>query len=780
MSHRHMAALAVALTGVVSFSTVSVPAAFAADSGAVSHSSVVAPAAQPNPSEDFEIDKNGVLTAYTGTATEVTIPDGVTEISTEAFNNAQLTKLWIPASVRVIGDDAFVSQELKELTFQDDKEHPSQLTTIGDRAFQSTTLKTLTLPGSVVTIGYNAFAGMSSLTSIRLGANVGADQLVAAFVGTSALTSIEVDAANTNYASVDGVLYSKDHSHLIAYPQAKNTGGAYAVVGGVTQIDDYAFAGATIATVTLPSSARTIGDYAFESSRLTSVTLPDSLETIGSWAFSNASSLTRVDLGGTSTVSDNAFLNDRALTEVNMRPELGRLTAVGDDAFGGCTKLTSLVVPASVTSFEGVSNTGVDTLELGDRVSNVRMVTRGVRNVRHIVVRGGVDGEFYSEGRASNGRPESAFFGEGMTTFSFWSETPRVIVLPSTVTSLQLDEEADADTKANTTIYVAGAKGSQAWKTVKAAMDSAGYKTANLLEYSAPTLALSGTGIAEAGTGYALNAGAGLGAPTTVTVTATGGTQDVREVRFVQVGPGHAETVLQDWSALASRTASFVWTPTSATVGLRVDVRDASYALHSTRLSVGSSPAPEPQTGGWKQDARGWWYVNADGSYPKDQALTIDGTVYRFDASGYMRTGWVKDGGSWYYHTGSGAQASGWVKDGSSWYYLDPATGQMVTGWVQVGSTWYYLNGAGAMATGWLKDGASWYYLNGAGDMATGWVQVGSTWYYLNGAGDMATGWLKDGASWYYLDPSSGSMATGWLQISGTWYHFSTSGQLIG
>ena len=610
----------------------------------------------------------------------------------------------------------------------------------------------------MVTIGYNAFAGMSSLTSIRLGANVGADQLVAAFVGTSALTSIEVDAANTNYVSVDGVLYSKDHSHLIAYPQAKNTGGAYAVVGGVTQIDDYAFAGATIATVTLPSSARTIGDYAFESSRLTSVTLPDSLETIGSWAFSNASSLTRVDLGGTTTVSDNAFLNDRALTEVNMRPELGRLTAVGDDAFGGCTKLTSLVVPASVTSFEGVSNTGVDTLELGDRVSNVRMVTRGIRNVRHIVVRGGVDGEFYSEGRASNGRPESAFFGEGMTTFSFWSETPRVIVLPSTVTSLQLDEEADADTKANTTIYVAGAKGSQAWKTVKAAMDSAGYKTANLLEYSAPTLALSGTGVAEAGTGYALNAD--LGAPTTVTVTATGGTQDVREVRFVQVGPGHAETVLQDWSALASRTASFVWTPTSATVGLRVDVRDASYALHSTRLSVGSSPAPEPQTGGWKQDARGWWYVNADGSYPKDQALTIGGTVYRFDASGYMRTGWVKDGGSWYYHTGSGAQASGWVKDGSSWYYLDPATGQMVTGWVQVGSTWYYLNGAGAMATGWLKDGAS--------------------WYYLNGAGDMATGWLKDGASWYYLDPSSGSMATGWLQISGTWYHFSTSGQLIG
>ena len=491
--------------------------------------------------------------------------------------------------------------------------------------------------------------------------------------------------------------------------------------------------------MTLPSSLRRIGEYAFESSRLTSLTLPDSFETIGSWAFSYASNLARVDLGGTTTVSDDAFLNDLALTEVNLRPDLGRLEEIGEDTFGGCTNLTSLVVPASVTSVAGVSNTGVDTLELGDRVRKLSIVTRGVRNVRHIVVRGGVNGEFYSEGQASNGRPESAFFGEGMTTFSFWGETPRVVVLPASLTSLELDEDAASDVKANTAIYVVGKEGSQAWKTVKAAMEKAGYATANLKAYSAPTLALSGTGIAEAGAGYALTAS--LGTSTTVTATATGGTQNVREARFVQVGPGNAETVLQDWSAVTSGVASYAWTPASADVSLRVDVRDASYALHSTTLSVGSSPAPQPQTGEWKQDSRGWWYRNADGSYPKDQAVTIGGTVYRFDASGYMRTGWVKDGGSW--------------------YYLDPSSG--------------------AMTTGWLKDGGSWYYLDpSSGAMVTGWTQVGSAWYYLNAAGDMATGWLKDGGSWYYLDPSSGAMATGWLQISGTWYHFSNGGQWIG
>ena len=742
MSHRKVSVLALALAGAVSFTTVGVPATFAVDAGTTSSVSVVSPAGQPNPSGDFEIDKNGVLTAYTGSSAEVTIPDGVTEISTEAFENAQLTKLWIPASVRVIGDDAFVSQDLKEITFQDDKAHPSQLVTIGDRAFQSTSLATMALPGSVVTIGDNAFAGMSRLTSVRLGAKVAAGQLVAAFPGANALTSIEIDANNGNYASVDGVLYTKDHSHLIAYPQAKNKGGSYAVLDGTTDIDEYAFADASVTSVTLPSSLRRIGDYAFESSRLTSLTLPDSFETIGSWAFSYASNLARVDLGGTTTVSDDTFLNDIALTEVNLRPDLGRLKEIGEDAFGGCTNLTSLVVPASATSVEGVSNTGVDTLELGDRVSKLSIVTRGIRNVRHIVVRGGVNGEFYSEGQASNGRPESAFFGEGMTTFSFWGETPRVVVLPASLTSLELDEDAASDVKANTTIYVAGEEGSQAWKTVKAAMEKAGYTTANLKAYSAPTLALSGPGIAEAGAGYALTAS--LGTSTTVTATATGGTQNVGEARFVQVGPGSAETVLQDWTAVTSGVASYAWTPTSGDVSLRVDVRDASYALHSTMLSVGSSPAPQPQpqpqAGEWKQDSRGWWYCNADGSYPKEQAVTIGGTVYRFDASGYMRTGWVKDGGSWYYHADSGAQASGWTLVGGSWYYLDPSSGAMVTGW----------------------------------------TQVGSAWYYLNAAGDMATAWLKDGGSWYYLDPSSGAMATGWLQISGTWYHFSNGGQWIG
>ena len=191
-------------------------------------------------------------------------------------------------------------------------------------------------------------------------------------------------------------------------------------------------------------------------------------------------------------------------------------------------------------------------------------------------------------------------------------------------------------------------------------------------------------------------------------------------------------------------------------------------------------PTPTPLSGQWVSDSIGWWYRYADGSYPAGQKVRIGDSMYRFDARGYMRTGWVSEDGAWFYHDASGAQASGWVKDGSTWYYLDPASGRMVTGWLLDGSTWYYLTPSGAMATGWVKDGSTWYYLRSSGAMATGWLKDGSTWYYLRSSGAMATGWLMDGGSWYYLSTDSGAMYTGGHWIGWKWYYFNESGQWNG
>ena len=235
--------------------------------------------------------------------------------------------------------------------------------------------------------------------------------------------------------------------------------------------------------------------------------------------------------------------------------------------------------------------------------------------------------------------------------------------------------------------------------------------------------------------------------------------------------------------------------------------------------SSGSEQTTQPAstTGKWVKSGSLWWYRYSDGSYPKSCAKTIDGATYRFDSAGWMRTGWIQEGNTWYFHHGSGAMAKGWLKDGA-WYYLDPssgamqtgkntiggatyfltASGAMKTGWNKEGNIWYYYHGSGAMAKGWLNSGGTWYYLGSdgsmqtgkktiggatyfltaSGAMKTGWNKEGNIWYYYHGSGAMKTGWIHSGA-WYYLDPSDGAMKTGFYDANGSTYYSSSSGVML-
>ena len=178
-----------------------------------------------------------------------------------------------------------------------------------------------------------------------------------------------------------------------------------------------------------------------------------------------------------------------------------------------------------------------------------------------------------------------------------------------------------------------------------------------------------------------------------------------------------------------------------------------------------------------------------------------------------MATGWVLDGGTWYYATGSGALASGWLSLSGAWYWLDPSTHAMTTGVQTIGSCEYIFNSTGKMMancwsngdgswmyhssssgaidlkgimtdsgiqlidddgnarTGWIESQGSRYYCSANGVILTGWQQIAGSWYYFNSDGRMATGWLNDGGNWYWLDSASGIMKTGWLSRGDTWYY---------
>ena len=172
--------------------------------------------------------------------------------------------------------------------------------------------------------------------------------------------------------------------------------------------------------------------------------------------------------------------------------------------------------------------------------------------------------------------------------------------------------------------------------------------------------------------------------------------------------------------------------------GRNSDPRADDDASASVPFTVAGGDDPnEAVAGEWTSDAMGWWWRKADGTYPVSEALRINGEVYRFDARGYMVTGWASEDGQWFYYGASGAQASGWANVGGAWYYLEPTTGAMRTGWLKEGSAWYYLQSSGAMATGWLKEGTSWYYLDETGVMVTGDRVIDGVAYSFDSSGRM-------------------------------------------
>ena len=176
----------------------------------------------------------------------------------------------------------------------------------------------------------------------------------------------------------------------------------------------------------------------------------------------------------------------------------------------------------------------------------------------------------------------------------------------------------------------------------------------------------------------------------------------------------------------------------------------------------GTLTVEEEPTGTWMKDTTGWWYLNADGSYPRACWMEIDNAWYYFNASGYIVTGWQAIRGTWYYFDASGVMVTDWKKVSGTWYYFDES-GAMVTGWLEIDNVWYYFNSGGAMVTDWQSIKGTWYYFDANGTMATGWKSIGGTWYYFNASGAMATGWLEIDEKWYYFAGSGAMVTNRWV-----------------
>lgn len=189
---------------------------------------------------------------------EIDMPDSVTEIDWSAFKDCtSLSKVKLSNNLTKIENRVFSGcTSLKEIAI------PDGVTEIDYSAFSGcTSLQEITIPDSVTTVYDTAFSNCTSLESITIGSGV--ENLGNGWIDSCRrLANIIVSPENKTYSSVDGVLFNKDKSELLAYPIG-NKRSSYTIPDGVTKIDQKAFYGCRyIETLTIPASVKEIEDSA--------------------------------------------------------------------------------------------------------------------------------------------------------------------------------------------------------------------------------------------------------------------------------------------------------------------------------------------------------------------------------------------------------------------------------------------------------------------------------------------------------------------------------------
>ena len=248
------------------------------------------------------------ILSYKGKRRFITIPDyiegrQVSSIGNYAFKgNSNLRRVILPHYLKNIGDFAF-SDCTKLVTV----DIPDEVTDIGIRAFFGDAhITSLTLGKSVVNIGDQAFSMCVLVRSVYLPATV-LNVNGSVFAGDVSMESILCDGSNPYFISIDGVLYNRSKTTLVAYPAALTR--AYKLRDETVRVGAYAFFCSSTSSVDL-NNVEYIESHAFERSRLLSVYLPDSCVSLGESSFDGCSSLSSLRLS-------------RSLTEIPFRAFYG-------------------------------------------------------------------------------------------------------------------------------------------------------------------------------------------------------------------------------------------------------------------------------------------------------------------------------------------------------------------------------------------------------------------------------------------------------------------------
>ena len=298
---------------------------------------------------------------------EVRLPDSVEVIDQSAFDyDWELRKITIPASLKYVGNRAFYNTllwEPSDLVFPEGCEvigdsafHsalksggivslPSTLKYLGSRAFTNAYLSDFIvsaanevycsynhaiftkdfkemmmlapiaeaqgeyhIPDGVERIWPECFNVIQGIRSISIPASV-TEISEGAFFSTFDLKEILVDEANSSYKAEDGLLFSKDGTLLLAWPDGKE-GSELVIPDGTKRLGEYLFYGRfDKSTVVLPDSLTEIGTMSLPGT-IASLIIPAGLKKIDNNVFYNGISIDSLSYRGTAADWERIEIGD--------------------------------------------------------------------------------------------------------------------------------------------------------------------------------------------------------------------------------------------------------------------------------------------------------------------------------------------------------------------------------------------------------------------------------------------------------------------------------------
>lgn len=213
----------------------------------------------------------------------------------------------MPLDIYYVSGYTGSATEVKIPAYYDDGVHGLHpVKGIGVRAFQNKNITAITLPDSVVTVGYEAFAGTDWLA-----------------------------------AQPDGVIYVGKVAY--GYKGSLPADMAITIADGTLAISEWAFVSSPIKSVTIPGSVQKIGRYAFYNClSLDTVTLGEGVQMICGAAFSYCESLETVTIPNSVTIlGESSFEFCKRLTSVTIG---NGVKEIHNNLFSSCEKLTTVTI----------------------------------------------------------------------------------------------------------------------------------------------------------------------------------------------------------------------------------------------------------------------------------------------------------------------------------------------------------------------------------------------------------------------------------------------------